>query len=187
MHLQGRRAKKRKVIKAKRPVVATKFKCPFCNHATSVECKISMAEKIGKLLCRVCEASYSMTINYLTEPVDVFYEWLDDCEKAREQHEQEVKLYGVGQSNKRARLEQQPQGGGEKESTTATATTTTTTAAAAAAAAKETMQERTERAAVTAPSSERQQSSEKQQSKEKQQRQQPAGLFDSDSDSDDSQ
>ena len=184
MHLQGRRAKKRKVIKAKRPVVATKFKCPFCNHATSVECKISMAEKIGKLLCRVCEASYSMTINYLTEPVDVFYEWLDDCEKAREQHEQEVKLYGVGQSNKRARLEQQPQGGGEKESTTATATTTTTTAAAAA---KETMQERTERAAVTAPSSERQQSSEKQQSKEKQQRQQPAGLFDSDSDSDDSQ
>ena len=36
----------------------------------------------GSLACRMCSASYSMPIHHLHEPIDVFSEWLDDCEAA---------------------------------------------------------------------------------------------------------
>lgn len=37
---------------------------------------------LGSLLCRICGASYQMPIHHLHEPIDVFSEWLDDCEAA---------------------------------------------------------------------------------------------------------
>jgi len=37
---------------------------------------------IGALNCRLCGASYQMPIHHLHEPIDVFSEWLDDCEAA---------------------------------------------------------------------------------------------------------
>ena len=37
---------------------------------------------IGSLNCRLCAASYSMPIHHLHEPIDIFSEWLDDCEAA---------------------------------------------------------------------------------------------------------
>lgn len=37
---------------------------------------------IGSLNCRLCGASYQMPIHHLNEPIDVFSEWLDDCEAA---------------------------------------------------------------------------------------------------------
>lgn len=37
---------------------------------------------IGSLACRLCGASYQMPIHHLHEPIDVFSEWLDDCEAA---------------------------------------------------------------------------------------------------------
>ena len=47
----------------------------------------------GSLACRLCAASYQMPIHHLHEPVDVFSEWLDDCEAAaqgRQPNTQEV-------------------------------------------------------------------------------------------------
>jgi len=40
---------------------------------------------IGSLNCRICGASFQMTIHNLHEPIDVFSEWLDDCEAAQTQ------------------------------------------------------------------------------------------------------
>lgn len=37
---------------------------------------------VGSLDCRLCGASYQMPIHHLHEPIDVFSEWLDDCEAA---------------------------------------------------------------------------------------------------------
>lgn len=37
---------------------------------------------IGSLDCRLCGAAYQMPIHHLHEPIDVFSEWLDDCEAA---------------------------------------------------------------------------------------------------------
>jgi transcription elongation factor Elf1 len=47
-----------------------------------VECKMDFRAGIGSLSCRLCGASYQMPIHHLHEPVDVFSEWLDDCEAA---------------------------------------------------------------------------------------------------------
>ena len=103
-----RRAKAKKVVKKAKPVMMTEFKCPFCNHDGSAECKLDYEKESGSLervpasssgaaaraaregesadascrarRCRVCGADYTATINYLSEPVDVFSEWIDHCE-----------------------------------------------------------------------------------------------------------
>jgi transcription elongation factor Elf1 len=66
----------------KRSVLAKRFKCPFCANEEVVECKMDFRQAIGSLSCRLCGASYQMPIHHLHEPVDVFSEWLDDCEAA---------------------------------------------------------------------------------------------------------
>ena len=43
---------------------------------------MDMKSMIGSLACRICGASYQMNIHHLHEPIDVFSEWLDDCEAA---------------------------------------------------------------------------------------------------------
>lgn len=72
----------KKVQTKKRPKLGKKFKCPFCANVEAVECKMDHKEKIGRLACRLCAASYQMPIHQLMEPIDVFSEWLDDCEAA---------------------------------------------------------------------------------------------------------
>lgn len=71
-----------KVQTKKRQTLAKRFKCPFCANEDVVECKMDFRQGIGSLSCRLCGASYQMTIHHLHEPVDVFSEWLDDCEAA---------------------------------------------------------------------------------------------------------
>jgi transcription elongation factor Elf1 len=43
---------------------------------------MDMKSGVGRLDCRLCGANYQMPIHHLHEPVDVFSEWLDDCEAA---------------------------------------------------------------------------------------------------------
>jgi transcription elongation factor Elf1 len=43
---------------------------------------MDLSKGVGSLKCRMCSASYEMPIHHLHEPVDVFSEWLDDCEAA---------------------------------------------------------------------------------------------------------
>lgn len=78
----GRRAKKAPVQTKKRPTLAKRFKCPFCANEDVVEAKMDFRSGIGALNCRLCGASYQMPIHHLHEPIDVFSEWLDDCEAA---------------------------------------------------------------------------------------------------------
>mmetsp|Transcript_3382 Transcript_3382/g.3872 ORF Transcript_3382/g.3872 Transcript_3382/m.3872 type:complete len:85 (+) Transcript_3382:97-351(+) len=76
----GRRKSAQKKLKKKRPTVATTFKCLFCNHDDAVECNLTYKDKIGSLKCRICEAEWQTRIHYLTEPIDVYSEWLDITE-----------------------------------------------------------------------------------------------------------
>ncbi|KAM1571331.1 hypothetical protein ACFX13_037105 [Malus domestica] len=59
----------------------TVFCCPFCNHSSSVECRIDMKNMIGEAICCVCLESFSTTVTALTEPIDIYSEWIDECEK----------------------------------------------------------------------------------------------------------
>ncbi|TVU12425.1 hypothetical protein EJB05_46069, partial [Eragrostis curvula] len=72
-------AQPRKVAK-----LDTAFSCPFCNHAGSVECSIDHKHGIAEASCFVCKEFYATTAHALTEPVDVYSDWIDACEKANE-------------------------------------------------------------------------------------------------------
>mmetsp|Transcript_19673 Transcript_19673/g.30288 ORF Transcript_19673/g.30288 Transcript_19673/m.30288 type:complete len:168 (+) Transcript_19673:99-602(+) len=98
----GKRAKKAPVQTKKRQTLAKQFKCPFCANDEVVECKMDLKNGTGSLSCRMCSASYSMPIHHLHEPIDVFSEWLDDCEAA-ERGEVPVASAASGSGNGRSR------------------------------------------------------------------------------------
>ncbi|CAM6032112.1 unnamed protein product, partial [Sphagnum compactum] len=81
----GKKKTAKKVVKKKRLTVAKTFKCLFCNHENAVTCSFDREAKIGELLCRVCDAKYQTTITALTEPIDVFSEWLDETSDKQDQ------------------------------------------------------------------------------------------------------
>ncbi|KAJ8638943.1 hypothetical protein MRB53_015637 [Persea americana] len=59
----------------------TELDCPFCNHGSSVECRIDMKNLIGEATCRICQENFSTTITALSEPIDIYSEWIDECER----------------------------------------------------------------------------------------------------------
>ncbi|KAK3234976.1 hypothetical protein CYMTET_54797 [Cymbomonas tetramitiformis] len=61
--------------------VPTSFNCPFCNHGSSVECRIDREAENGEVRCRVCSEGFQMKINNLTDPVDIYSDWIDECER----------------------------------------------------------------------------------------------------------
>jgi transcription elongation factor Elf1 len=71
------------VVTKKKVKLSKRFKCPFCANEDVVECKMDFKAGIGSLSCRLCGAAYQMPIHHLHEPIDVFSEWLDDCEAAQ--------------------------------------------------------------------------------------------------------
>mmetsp|Transcript_5512 Transcript_5512/g.3880 ORF Transcript_5512/g.3880 Transcript_5512/m.3880 type:complete len:93 (-) Transcript_5512:181-459(-) len=72
-----------------KPKLEKVFDCPFCNHTQCVEIKIDNDKKIGSLACRICDTRYQARINYLSAPVDVYCEWIDECEKLNRGNQQE--------------------------------------------------------------------------------------------------
>lgn len=71
----------RKPVKKVRVVLDTTFDCPFCNHnsciTVSVDKRISM---IGTLHCNKCNVSFETKVNVLSDPVDVYTDWIDAVE-----------------------------------------------------------------------------------------------------------
>ncbi|XBJ12856.1 hypothetical protein VPH35_017297 [Triticum aestivum] len=45
----------------------TVFSCPFCNHGSSVECRIDLKNLIGEANCQICQESFSTTANGMYE------------------------------------------------------------------------------------------------------------------------
>ncbi|CAI0557821.1 unnamed protein product [Linum tenue] len=64
----GKRKSKAKPPPKKRmDKLDTVFSCPFCNHGTSVECRIDMKNMIGEASCGICQESFSTTISGICE------------------------------------------------------------------------------------------------------------------------
>ncbi|XP_071952351.1 transcription elongation factor 1 homolog [Antedon mediterranea] len=79
----GRRRSKRKPpAKAKTLGLESQFTCPFCNHERACEVKMDRQRNIGIITCRVCSEDFQTSINYLSESVDVYSDWIDACESA---------------------------------------------------------------------------------------------------------
>ncbi|KAL1302566.1 hypothetical protein AAFC00_002948 [Neodothiora populina] len=64
----------------KREPLATSFQCLFCNHENSVTVKIDKKSGTGDLSCKVCGQSFQTGVNYLSQAVDVYSDWVDACD-----------------------------------------------------------------------------------------------------------
>ncbi|XP_020975159.1 transcription elongation factor 1 homolog isoform X1 [Arachis ipaensis] len=62
-----RKAKSKPPPKKRMDKLDTVFSCPFCNHGTSVECRIDMKNLIGEASCRICQESFSTTVTDVAE------------------------------------------------------------------------------------------------------------------------
>ncbi|KAL4518217.1 hypothetical protein Ndes2526B_g01356 [Nannochloris sp. 'desiccata'] len=77
-------AKKKSTTKAppkkQRPKLETTFSCPFCNAEKSVHCELDRERNVGQVKCTLCSEHWETKIHALSEPIDVYSEWIDACE-----------------------------------------------------------------------------------------------------------
>ncbi|EIM90051.1 Elf1-domain-containing protein [Stereum hirsutum FP-91666 SS1] len=66
----------------KKTPLDTTFTCLFCHHDNSVTVKLDRKEGIAQLVCRVCDQRYQSKVNHLTEPIDIYSEWIDAADAA---------------------------------------------------------------------------------------------------------
>ena len=78
--LRGKRKRAKPPPKKAKPKVAQIFDCPFCGKKDSCACKMDLDHSVGTILCDGCGAKYDMRINRLTDPIDVYSEWIDMSE-----------------------------------------------------------------------------------------------------------
>ncbi|KAJ3443466.1 transcription elongation factor 1 [Anaeramoeba flamelloides] len=96
---KSKKAKPKRVVK--RPL-ETVFNCPFCNHHESVTVKLKRIDAIATLMCVVCKREFRSQITNLSAAIDVYYEWLDFCEKETNKSDGEdqftdgVRISGTG-------------------------------------------------------------------------------------------
>ncbi|KAG8532018.1 uncharacterized protein KY384_003654 [Bacidia gigantensis] len=64
----------------KKEPLPTNFPCLFCNHEKSVSVKIDKKGGVGELSCKVCGQQFQTGINYLSQAVDVYSDWIDACD-----------------------------------------------------------------------------------------------------------
>eukprot|EP00834_Sanchytrium_tribonematis_P008325 NODE_943_length_2959_cov_0.532517.p2 type:complete len:152 gc:universal NODE_943_length_2959_cov_0.532517:893-438(-) len=66
----------------------TQFNCLNCNQENSVSVKMNRDKDIidprAVLMCRLCNITYSSKVNNLSQPVDVYHDWVDNFEKIQE-------------------------------------------------------------------------------------------------------
>lgn len=77
-------AKPQKKIKVKLDIT---FRCLFCNHEKSVICTLDKKNGVGDLHCKICGQSFQTSINSLSQPIDIYSDWIDACEDLAEEHE----------------------------------------------------------------------------------------------------
>ena len=82
----GRRKSSRKPPSRKKMTgtLETQFTCPFCNHEKACDVKMDRDRKTGFISCAVCLEEFQTLITHLSEPVDVYCDWIDACEEANQ-------------------------------------------------------------------------------------------------------
>lgn len=102
-----RRRAAKKVVKKVRQTVAKVFKCLFCNHDGAVQCSIDLRSMTGKLECNVCGAKFQTQTHALTEPIDIFTEWLDTTADMQAESAKNI----LNRTNNRQGVQNVPAGG----------------------------------------------------------------------------
>ncbi|BEI79566.1 hypothetical protein CcaverHIS002_0100950 [Cutaneotrichosporon cavernicola] len=87
-----RKSAKKPQTKRTKETLATTFKCLFCHHDNSVNVKIDKSAMFGHLTCKVCGQKFTTPINNLSAAVDVYCDWVDACEEARQKQPKKFKV-----------------------------------------------------------------------------------------------
>ncbi|EER35954.1 hypothetical protein CTRG_00693 [Candida tropicalis MYA-3404] len=82
-----RKSSARKPAKKIKQTLDTTFTCLFCNHEKSVICTIDKKNLLGELHCKICGQSFQTAIHALSQPVDIYSDWIDACEDLAEEAE----------------------------------------------------------------------------------------------------
>ncbi|CAN3365354.1 transcription elongation factor 1 [Diutina catenulata] len=81
----GKRKSSAKPVKKIKQKLESTFTCLFCNHERSVICTLDKKNSLGELHCKICGQTFQTAINSLSQPVDVYSDWIDACEDLAEQ------------------------------------------------------------------------------------------------------
>ena len=73
----GKRKRAKPPPKKAKPKVATVFDCPFCGKTDACGVTMDFDHKVGSIACDSCGARHESRIHRLTEPIDVYAEWID--------------------------------------------------------------------------------------------------------------
>jgi len=111
----------------------TTFTCLFCHHDQSVTVKLDRKEGVAQLVCKVCGQSFQSKVNRtcsqghrilretypittldLTEPIDIYSEWIDAADYAAKEEERRALRRPVASSS-RARPAGPPSIGSEED------------------------------------------------------------------------
>ncbi|KAI5962626.1 uncharacterized protein KGF55_003702 [Candida pseudojiufengensis] len=83
-----RKSSTRKPAKKIKQTLDVQFTCLFCNHEKSVICQLDKKNLLGELHCKICGQNFQTSINNLSQPVDVYSDWIDACEDLAEEENQ---------------------------------------------------------------------------------------------------
>ncbi|RLV89181.1 Transcription elongation factor 1 [Spathaspora sp. JA1] len=84
-----RKSSAKKPAKKIKQTLDTQFTCLFCNHEKSVICTLDKKNLLGELHCKICGQSFQTAIHSLSQPVDIYSDWIDACEDLAEEGDQE--------------------------------------------------------------------------------------------------
>ncbi|KCZ75771.1 hypothetical protein H311_03242 [Anncaliia algerae PRA109] len=56
----------------------SRFNCPECSNENVVQCKVDKKINRGTAYCTICNASFTCKINNLSQPIDVYSNWIDN-------------------------------------------------------------------------------------------------------------
>ncbi|ABN67553.1 predicted protein [Scheffersomyces stipitis CBS 6054] len=83
----GKRKSSAKPQKKIKQTLDVTFTCLFCNHEKSVICTLDKKNSLGELHCKICGQSFQTAIHSLSQPVDIYSDWIDACEDLAEEAE----------------------------------------------------------------------------------------------------
>lgn len=83
----GKRKSARKPVKKIKQTLDITFTCLFCNHEKSVICTLDKRNSLGELHCKICGQSFQSSIHSLSQPIDIYSDWIDACEDLAEEAE----------------------------------------------------------------------------------------------------
>ena len=82
----AKKRQRKKVYKPPQPKLETQFNCPECGRKKVVEVHFNKRDNKGYLRCRACGEEYEGKLKRASEPIDIYYNWINHRDNEREKN-----------------------------------------------------------------------------------------------------